>query len=98
MLSIFSNLLEECMEVFMDDIMVYADTFEACLNNLSHVLKRCVETNLVLNLKNKEFYWAIWYQTKGLKSTKQRLMSLLLSLNPPQYGIASFLGHAGFYR
>ncbi|RDY05589.1 Retrovirus-related Pol polyprotein, partial [Mucuna pruriens] len=31
MLNIFSDLLEECMEVFMDDFRVYADTFEACL-------------------------------------------------------------------
>ncbi|RDX90608.1 Retrovirus-related Pol polyprotein from transposon 17.6, partial [Mucuna pruriens] len=35
MLNIFSDLLEECMEVFMDDFMVYVDTFDACLENLS---------------------------------------------------------------
>ncbi|RDY12114.1 Retrovirus-related Pol polyprotein, partial [Mucuna pruriens] len=34
MLSIFSDLLEECMEVFMDDFTVYADTFEACLEGI----------------------------------------------------------------
>ncbi|RDY07938.1 Retrovirus-related Pol polyprotein, partial [Mucuna pruriens] len=55
MLSIFSGLLEECIEVFIDDFTVYADTFEACLNNLSHVLKRCVETNLVLNYEKCHF-------------------------------------------
>ncbi|RDX61443.1 Retrovirus-related Pol polyprotein, partial [Mucuna pruriens] len=40
MLSIFSGLLEDCMEVFMDDFTVYADTFDACLGNLARVLKR----------------------------------------------------------
>ncbi|RDX87560.1 hypothetical protein CR513_30958, partial [Mucuna pruriens] len=40
MTSIFSDLLQDCIEVFMDDFMVYADLFEACLGNLSKVLKR----------------------------------------------------------
>ncbi|RDX70286.1 Retrovirus-related Pol polyprotein from transposon 17.6, partial [Mucuna pruriens] len=35
MTSIFSDLLQDCMEVFMDDFMVYADSFDACLANLS---------------------------------------------------------------
>ncbi|RDX99223.1 hypothetical protein CR513_17744, partial [Mucuna pruriens] len=35
MTSIFSDLLQDCMEVFMDDFTVYADSFEACLSNLS---------------------------------------------------------------
>ncbi|RDY10530.1 hypothetical protein CR513_04931, partial [Mucuna pruriens] len=44
MLSIFSDLLEDCMDVFMDDFTVYVDTFDACLGNLARVLKRCIET------------------------------------------------------
>ncbi|RDY14459.1 Retrovirus-related Pol polyprotein from transposon 17.6, partial [Mucuna pruriens] len=55
MLSIFSNLLEDCMEVFMDDFTVYADTFDACLRNLARVLKRCIETDLVLNFEKCHF-------------------------------------------
>ncbi|RDX92975.1 hypothetical protein CR513_24819, partial [Mucuna pruriens] len=51
MTSIFSDLLQECMEVFMDDFTVHADSFEACLENLSKVLKRCIDTNLVLNFE-----------------------------------------------
>ncbi|RDX97006.1 Retrovirus-related Pol polyprotein from transposon opus, partial [Mucuna pruriens] len=39
------------MEVFMDDFTVYADTFDACLDNLSKVLARCIDTNLVLNFE-----------------------------------------------
>ena len=35
MVSIFSDLLESCMEVFMDDFIVYGSSFEACLNSLS---------------------------------------------------------------
>ncbi|RDX97068.1 hypothetical protein CR513_20194, partial [Mucuna pruriens] len=35
MTSIFSDMLQNCMEVFMDDFTVYADSFDACLENLS---------------------------------------------------------------
>ncbi|RDY08756.1 Retrovirus-related Pol polyprotein, partial [Mucuna pruriens] len=34
---------------------MYADSFEACLINLSKVLKRCIDTNLVLNFKKCHF-------------------------------------------
>ncbi|RDX72854.1 Retrovirus-related Pol polyprotein from transposon 17.6, partial [Mucuna pruriens] len=55
MTSIFSDLLQECMEVFMDDFTVYADSFDACLENLSKVLTRCIDTNLVLNFEKCHF-------------------------------------------
>ena len=50
-MSIFSNLLEICMEVFVDDFTVYGSSFDACLDSLSIVLDRCIETNLVLNFE-----------------------------------------------
>jgi len=52
MMSIFTDLLEHCIEVFMDDFSVYGSSFNHCLSNLARVLERCEETNLVLNLKN----------------------------------------------
>ncbi|RDX94695.1 Retrovirus-related Pol polyprotein, partial [Mucuna pruriens] len=55
MTSIFLDLLQNCMEVFMDDFTIYADSFEACLSNLSKVLKRCIDTNLVLNFEKCHF-------------------------------------------
>ncbi|RDY03683.1 Retrovirus-related Pol polyprotein from transposon opus, partial [Mucuna pruriens] len=45
----------DCMEVFMDDFSVYVDSFDACLENLSKVLTRCIDTNLVLNFKKCHF-------------------------------------------
>ena len=38
MMSIFSNLVEEVMEIFMDDFTVYGSSFEDCLRNLETVL------------------------------------------------------------
>ncbi|RVW57983.1 Retrovirus-related Pol polyprotein from transposon opus [Vitis vinifera] len=43
MLSIFSDMVERIMEVFMDDITIYGGTFEECLVNLEAVLNRCIE-------------------------------------------------------
>ncbi|CAM8910902.1 unnamed protein product [Rhodiola kirilowii] len=49
MMAIFLEFIEEIMEVFMDDFSVYGSSFDDCLANLAKVLKRCIETNLVLN-------------------------------------------------
>ena len=40
MLSIFSDLVERIMEVYMDDVTVYGGSFEECLINLETVLRR----------------------------------------------------------
>ena len=49
MLSIFSDLVERIVEVYMDDITVYGENFEKRLFNLGTILHRCIEKNLVLN-------------------------------------------------
>ena len=41
MMSIFSDLVEEVMEIFMDDFSVYGSSFEDCLKNLATILQRC---------------------------------------------------------
>ena len=53
--SIFSNYIEHIIEVFMDDFIVYGDSFDNCLHNLTLVLQRCIETNLVLNSEKCHF-------------------------------------------
>ena len=52
MLSIFSDMVEHFLEIFMDDFFVFGDSFNDCLNNLEKVLNRCEEKNLVLNWEN----------------------------------------------
>ncbi|VVA40874.1 PREDICTED: LOW QUALITY PROTEIN, partial [Prunus dulcis] len=41
MISIFSDMVEKYLEVFMDDITVFGDSFSDCLSNLENVLIRC---------------------------------------------------------
>ena len=45
MMSIFSDLVEEVLEIFMDDFSIFGSTFEECLQNLAVVLHRCKEKN-----------------------------------------------------
>jgi len=55
LMSIFSDMIEEIMEVFMDDFSVYGQTFDVCLENLDKVLQRCEEKHLVHNWEKCNF-------------------------------------------
>ncbi|CAM8913920.1 unnamed protein product [Rhodiola kirilowii] len=55
MMAIFSEFIEDIMEVFMDDLSVYGSSFDDCLINLAKVLNRCIETNLVQNWEKCHF-------------------------------------------
>ncbi|GJX52066.1 reverse transcriptase domain-containing protein [Tanacetum coccineum] len=54
-MAIFHDMIEETMEVFMDDFSVFEDSFSHCLTHLDKMLKRCEDTNLVLNWENCHF-------------------------------------------
>ncbi|GKB51520.1 putative nucleotidyltransferase, ribonuclease H [Tanacetum coccineum] len=55
MTAIFHDMCKDFMEVFMDDFSVFGNSFRTCLNNLSKMLARCEETNLVLNWEKCHF-------------------------------------------
>ena len=105
MMSIFSDFVEDIMEVFMDDFSVYGSSFDACLDNLSKVLQRCKETNLVLNWEKCHFMVTKGVvlghivSENGIEVDKAKI-EVIEKLPPPTTvkGIRSFLGHAGFYR
>nr|GFB07059.1 retrovirus-related Pol polyprotein from transposon 17.6 [Tanacetum cinerariifolium] len=46
---------EKTMEVFMDDFLVFGNSFSACLTNLERMLKRCEDTKLALNWEKSHF-------------------------------------------
>ncbi|KAL9384316.1 hypothetical protein Peur_021326 [Populus x canadensis] len=105
MMSIFSDYVERIIEVFMDDFTVYGDSFDKCLENLSLILKRCIETNLVLNYEKCYFMveqgivLGHVVSSRGLEVDKAKI-DVISSLPYPSCvrEIRSFLGHAGFYR
>ena len=45
MVSIFTDMIEHFLEVFMDDLIVFEISFDDCRDNLENVLKGCVEKN-----------------------------------------------------
>ncbi|RDX87279.1 Retrovirus-related Pol polyprotein from transposon 17.6, partial [Mucuna pruriens] len=105
MISIFSNLLQDCMEVFMDDFIVYVDSFEACLSNLSRVLNRCIDTNLVLNFEKCQFMvtegivLGLLVSNRSIKVDKSKINIITSLPNPTSVReVRSFLRHASFYR
>ncbi|XP_073152098.1 uncharacterized protein [Henckelia pumila] len=55
MMEIFHDMIEDFIEIFMDDFSVFGSSFDACLINLSKVLERYEEFNLVLNWEKYHF-------------------------------------------
>ncbi|KAL0298942.1 UNVERIFIED_CONTAM: Retrovirus-related Pol polyprotein from transposon.6 [Sesamum radiatum] len=105
MVSIFSDFVEQFIEVFTDDFTVYGNSFDDCLQKLTRVLERCIEKNLVLNYKNYHFMvdqgliLRHIVSSKGIEVDKSKI-DVIKSLPYPTSvrEIHSFLGHVGFYR
>ncbi|KAL5570821.1 hypothetical protein UlMin_020418 [Ulmus minor] len=94
-----------CPYVFMDDFSVFGSSFDNCLANLSLVLQRCVDTNLVLNWEKCHFMvregivLGHRISVKGIEVDRAKI-DVIEKLPPPinVKGVRSFLGHVGFYR
>ena len=105
MMFIFSDLVEEVMEICMDDFSVYGSSFEDCLRNLEIILQRFQDKNLALNWEKCHFMVTEGIvlghkiSTAGLEVDQVKI-AVIKTLMPPTIvkGIRSFLGHAGFYR
>ena len=104
MMAIFTNMVEKCIEVFMDDFLVFGSKFDCCLTNLELVLQHCEETNLVLNWEKCHFMVQEGIvlrhkiSVKGIEVDKAKI-DVIEKLPPPVNvkGVRSFLRHAGFY-
>ena len=101
MMAIFSDMVEQFLEVFMGEFSVFGDSFDLCLHNHAFVLKRCEETNLVLNWEKCHFMVqeGVILSSKGIEVDRAKIETIE-KLPPPTSvkGVRSFLGHAGFYR
>ena len=105
MTTIFSDMVEKSMEIFMDDFSVFRPSFEKCLGYFELVLQRCKETNLFLNWEKYHFMveegivLGHKISRKGIEVDPIKVE--VISKLPPSTnvkGIWSFLGHAAFYR
>jgi len=54
-MAIFSDMVEQIIEVFMDDFYVFGTSFDDCFAKLALVLERCEKTNMILNWEKYHF-------------------------------------------
>jgi hypothetical protein len=103
MMAVFSEFIEEIVEVFMDDFSVYRKTFMDCLANLDKVLTRCAEVDLVLNWEKCHFMvkqgivLGHVISEIGIEVDKAKVETVEQLPLTDVKSLRSFLGHAGFY-
>jgi hypothetical protein len=105
MMAVFSEFIEEIVEVFMDDFSIYGKTFMYCLANLDKVLTKCADVDLVLNWEKGHFMVKQGIvledviSERGIEVDKAKVETVE-QLPPPTdvKTLRSFLHHAGFYR
>jgi hypothetical protein len=102
MMSIFFDMIEEIIEVFINDFSIYGKTFDDCLKNLDKILQRYEEKHLVLNWKKCHFMVRegivlghLMFE-RGIEVDRAKI-EVIEQLPPPINirGSHSFLGHAG---
>nr|GEZ38334.1 reverse transcriptase domain-containing protein [Tanacetum cinerariifolium] len=105
MMAIFHDMIEQTIEVFMDDFLVFGNSFSTCLTNLEKMLKQCENTKLALNWEKSHFMvkegivLGHKISKKGIEVDKAKIKVISKLPHPTTVkGIRSFFGHAGFYR
>ena len=104
-LGIFSNLIHDCVEVYMDEFIVYGNNFEEALQNLEKKLKRYQEYSLTLSHEKCKMLltegiflghhiYATWIR---VDSSKVGVITQL-SIPRSQKDVRSVLGHVDYYR
>ncbi|KAI3717767.1 hypothetical protein L1987_69585 [Smallanthus sonchifolius] len=81
MMSIFSDMIGESLEIFMDDFSIFVQSFESCLEQLTKVLKRAV-----LGQRVDKKSVAIYYARKTLDgaqytTTEKELLAVVYALD-----------------
>ncbi|GJR51953.1 reverse transcriptase domain-containing protein [Tanacetum coccineum] len=105
MMAIFHDMIEKMMEVFMDDFLVFRNSFGNCLSRVDKIFQRCEDTNFCLNWEKSHFMVkegiVIGHKISknGIEVDKAKV-DVIAKLPHPTHskGVQSFLSHAGFYR
>jgi hypothetical protein len=104
-LSIFSDLINEYIEVYMDDFTPYGTDFDQALINLEKVLERCIATRLCLSheklnmMMTEGVVLGHYVSIDGIKVDPTKI-EVILNLPTPhtETEVRSFLGCVGYYR
>ncbi|GJU23219.1 reverse transcriptase domain-containing protein [Tanacetum coccineum] len=105
MMAIFHDMIEKTMGVFMDDFLVFGNSFGNCLSRVVKMLQRCEDTNLCLNWEKSHFMvkegivLGHKISKNGIEVDKAKVDVIAKLPHPTTVkGVRSFLGHASFYR
>jgi hypothetical protein len=105
MASVFGVALYKCVEIYLDDMIVYAKTFEEFVKALRTVFECARAKKLTLNPKKCKFLWTefnalgLTLTAEGVKMQEEKIKKLLDFPIPLQgKQLKSFLGLANYFR
>ena len=104
MMAIFSYMVEDIIDIFIDNFSICGPSCDAYLNNLNHVLERCQKFNLVLNSKKCHLMVCerivLGHKISRSIEVDKSKVEVIERLPPPNsiWTIRSFLEHVDFYR
>ena len=102
---IFSDLLDVCVIVYLDDILIYSDDMSQHKKHVKEVLRRLRQHGLYANAEKCEFhkdtveYLGFILSPNGLLMSKEKVQTIIDWPEPRKVkDVQSFLGFANFYR
>jgi len=102
---VFSDLLNVCVVVYLDDILIYSDDITQYQSHVKEVLKQLRKAGLYAKAKKCEFhsdsikYLGYVLSPSGLTVSNVKVKTIQEWLEPKKVKeIQSFLGFANFYR
>jgi len=103
--NIFSNLLDVCVVVYLDNILIYSDNIMQYRSHVKEVLKRLQKARLYAKAEKCEFhsdsveYLGYVLSLSGLNMSNAKVKTIQEWPEPKKVkDIQSFLGFANFYR
>jgi hypothetical protein len=104
-IGIFSDMINDSMEIFMDDFTPYGVSFEESLQNIEKVLNRCIQFHLSLRTKKCHMMMSEgvvlgrFISSQGIQVDPSKIQVIEnLPIPKTQIDVRSFLGHARYYR
>lgn len=105
MARVFQNMHFKSVLCYLDDILIYSETFEEHLNHLQEVFQRLKDANLKLHPEKCRFgldqilYLGHVLSPKGMEVDKSKIDVIDTYPRPTSHKeIRAFLGLAGYYR
>ncbi|MBW0517214.1 hypothetical protein O181_056929 [Austropuccinia psidii MF-1] len=99
------EILEGWMVVYIDEIIIYSETWEDHVQFIDRVLSKCIPINMKISLKKCNFgqqeLLALGHKVSGLSlGIDQNKVAAVLQKPVPRNSkeMQSFLGFAGYYR